>query len=57
MSKKPMKVVPDGLYPPEIKTPEEKFNFLGRKLFALKPEALEKTALEDLPKPSPRPTP
>ena len=37
MSKKPMEVVPDGLYPPEVQ-PEEKFNFLGRKLLHIKPD-------------------
>jgi hypothetical protein len=33
MPKEPMKVVPDDLFPAEVQTPEERFNFLGRRLF------------------------
>jgi hypothetical protein len=49
MAKQPMKVVPDGLYPPEVKTPEERMEFLGRKLLS-KPSELHTapiTAKED----------
>jgi hypothetical protein len=39
---KPNPVEPEGLYPPEVKTPKERFEFLGRRLFQVKPEDLKK---------------
>lgn len=48
MSKKPMNPAPESLYPPDVKTPEEKFNFLGRRLFSINPdELMKKEAQED----------
>jgi hypothetical protein len=44
--KKPMKVVPDRLYPPEVKTPEEQMEHLGRRLFAVTPEEMKKREAE-----------
>ncbi len=31
-----MKVLPEDLFPPDVKTPEERMEHLGRKLFAPK---------------------
>ena len=37
MSREPMNPAPENLYPADVKTPEERFEFLGRKLFRAKP--------------------
>jgi hypothetical protein len=44
MSKKPMEVLPEDLFPPEVTTPEERFEHLGRKLFAVEGPSREKEA-------------
>ena len=36
MSKKPMEVLPKDFFPHDVKTPEERFKHLGRKLFVVK---------------------
>jgi hypothetical protein len=39
-----MEVLPEDLFPPEVTTPEERFEHLGRKLFAVEGPSREKEA-------------
>lgn len=41
-----MRVLPDDLFPPEVKTPEERFELLGRRLFAADPEQVKERQAE-----------
>lgn len=47
MSREPMKPIPEGFFPPGIKTPEERFEFLGRRLFKKNPAQLKGDAEEN----------
>ena len=57
MSREPMKVLPEDLFPPDVKTPEERVNHLGRKLFAADPEEVRQRQEKSGPKAKPQDRP
>ena len=52
MSKDPMRVLPEDLFPPEAATPEERFELLGRRLFAADPEQVKNEQDKPVQKPA-----